>query len=128
MSDPYLYIVTLKIHGLTPTYIWTPALAAGSYEITPVRQSVCQSVCQSVSNHSFSELAPTIFLISCMKLGVHKRKKVTEPDFSGKIPFPRFWGKRGQKCPFWAQNRFFDLFLLIRSNDFSDFQCEVRPI
>ena len=33
----------------------------------------------------------------CMKLGVHKRKKVTEPDFSGKLSFSKKNGKRAQK-------------------------------
>ena len=34
-----------------------------------------------VGNAVFSEMAQTIFLIFCMKLGDYKAKKVTEPDF-----------------------------------------------
>ena len=34
-----------------------------------------------------------------MKLGVHKCKKVTQPNFSQKKGFPRFWAKRGQNGP-----------------------------
>ena len=47
------------------------------------------------------ELAHWIFLIFCMKLGNDKQKKVTEPDFSGKIWFSRNLGKSGKKCHFW---------------------------
>ena len=47
--------------------------------------SVCLSVCLSVSDAKLEKLALRIFLISCMKLGDHKGRKVTEPDFSKKF-------------------------------------------
>ena len=34
-----------------------------------------------VGNAVFSETAPRVFLIFCMKLGDYKDRKVTEPDF-----------------------------------------------
>jgi len=34
-----------------------------------------------------------------MKLRDHKRRKVTEPDFSGKFSFSQKWAKRAQKGP-----------------------------
>ena len=34
-----------------------------------------------VGNAVFSEMALSIFLIFCMKLGYYKGRKVTEPDF-----------------------------------------------
>ena len=72
-----------------------PRLTGRTYKMSVV----CQSASQSACNHFFSESAPTIFLISCMKLGVHKRKKVMEPDFSGKPPFAQIWAKRAQNGP-----------------------------
>ena len=48
----------------------------------------------------FSALALTIFLIFGMKLGEHKWKKVTEPDFSKKYFDPLFWVKKGSKMGF----------------------------
>ena len=53
-----------------------------------------------VGDAVFSELARYFFLIFCMKLGDHKCSKVTKPDFSGKISFPSFGEKRGQKQGF----------------------------
>ena len=50
-----------------------------------------------------------------MKLGVHKRKKVTEPDFSGKLSFSKKLGKRAQKCPKMPKNRGFGLLRKIES-------------
>ena len=41
----------------------------------------------------FSELAHRFFLIFCMKLGDHKWRKVTEPDFSEKFWFSQNFGK-----------------------------------
>ena len=67
---------------------------AGSYEF----RFVSQSVSPSVSSEFFSVLVHYFFLIFYMKLGVNKRKKMTESDFSGKInPVLPFWGKRGSK-------------------------------
>ena len=55
------------------------------------------SVSRSVSRSQlFSELGHRFFLIFGMKLGIHKGWKVTEPDFSGKIPFAQIWAKRAQ--------------------------------
>ena len=56
-----------------------------------VRPLVCHAL--------FSELALRIYLIFCMKLGEHKWKKVTEPDFLGKLPFCPFGGKSAQNRP-----------------------------
>ena len=54
-----------------------------------------------------------------MKLGDHKCRKVTEPDFSEKNPFGRFWAKR-------AQNEVLGIFMKIESLVFSDFLHDVR--
>ena len=68
------------------TYLsWSPACGKGTYELGSVSQSVRQSVSQSVSDALFSELVHYFFLIFFMKLGVHKRSKVTQPDFLGKL-------------------------------------------
>ena len=48
----------------------------------------------------FSKLAYQIYLIFCMKLGVHKCSKVTEPDFSGKILISSKMEKSGPKIGF----------------------------
>ena len=42
-----------------------------------------------------------------MKLVVHKRSKVTAPDFSKKIPFDQIWAKRVQNGPKWPNNGVF---------------------
>ena len=47
-----------------------------------------------------------------MKLGYHKGTKLTEPDFSEKNPFGRFWAKTGPKR---AQNEVFGIFMKIES-------------
>ena len=47
-----------------------------------------------------------------MKLGVHKRSKVTEPDFSGKFSFSQKNGKNGPKM---GKNGIFGLFRKIES-------------
>ena len=62
--------------------------------------SVSPYVSLSVRNALFSALALTIFLIFGMKLGEHKWKKVTEPDFSKKCFDPLFWVKKGSKMGF----------------------------
>ena len=64
----------------------------------------------------------------CMKSGDHKCIKQTEPDFSEKNPFGRFWAKRGKTGPKRAQNEVFGIFLKIASLLFSDFLHEVRGI
>ena len=46
-----------------------------------------------------SVTAPRIFLIFGMKLGDHEWRKVTEPDFPGKIWFAQKRGKRVQNAP-----------------------------
>ena len=56
-----------------------------------------------------------------MKLEIHKCKKVTEPDFSGKFSFAQIWAKRAQKGTFL-------LFLQIRSLAFFDIVHEVREL
>ena len=50
-----------------------------------------------------------------MKLEDHKRRKVTEPDFSGKFSFGQKWGKRPQKGPKRPKNRIFGLLCKIES-------------
>ena len=50
-----------------------------------------------------------------MKLGVHKNRKVTEPDFSGKLSFSKKLGKRVQKGPTRPKNRVFGLLCKIES-------------
>ena len=50
-----------------------------------------------------------LFLIFSVNLGDHKRRKVTEPDFSGKLSFGQKWGKRLQKGPKRPKNRVFGL-------------------
>ena len=45
----------------------------------------------------FLGIGSLVFQIFCMKLGVHKCRKVTEPDFSGKLSFSKKLGKRVQK-------------------------------
>ena len=49
-----------------------------------VRTRRSLQTCMSIPNTFFSELAHHFFLIFCMKLGDHKRRKVMEPDFSQK--------------------------------------------
>ena len=43
----------------------------------------------------YQKTAPRIFLISCMKLGAIRGKKVTKSDFCRKIPKSRFWAQKG---------------------------------
>ena len=51
-----------------------------------------------------------------MKLRDHKRRKVTEPDFSGKFSFSqKKRAKRVQKGPKWPKNRVFGLLRKIES-------------
>ena len=57
-------------------FILDTRVAEVSYEITRFL-----FVCSFVSDALLSELAHDPFLIFCMKLGVSKHKKVTEPDF-----------------------------------------------
>ena len=45
------------------------------------------SVSPSVSNAKLEKLDHEFHLIFSVKLGDHKRRKVTEPDFSEKISF-----------------------------------------
>ena len=47
-----------------------------------------------------------------MKLEVDRGSKVTEPDFSGKLPFSKKIGKKGPKRP---KNRVFGLLCKIES-------------
>ena len=54
-----------------------------------------------VSNAVFSETAPRIFLIFCMKLGDYKGRKVTEPDFWKKFLIWRYSRKSLQISPKW---------------------------
>ena len=86
--------------------VWTPVRRMES----PINS--CPSVRPSVSNAFFSELVHLIFLIFCMKLEIHKCKKVTEPDFSGKFSFAQIWAKRAQKWTFFtfSQNSFISFF------------------
>ena len=50
-----------------------------------------------------------------MKLGDHKRRKVTEPNFSGKFSFGQKWGKSRQKGTKRPKNRVFGLLCKIES-------------
>ena len=50
-----------------------------------------------------------------MKLRDHKCRKVTEPDFSGKLSFSQKWAKRAQKGPKLPKNRVFELLHKIES-------------
>ena len=51
----------------------------------------------SVRDAKFSDLVHYFFLIFPEKLGEHKRRKVIEPDFSGKFLFGQKMGKKGPK-------------------------------
>ena len=73
-----------------------------------------------VSNAVFSETAPRIFLIFCMKLGDYKGRKVTEPDFWKKFLIWRYSRKSLQISPKWDS----DIFLKNCSNDFVGFWPE----
>ena len=70
---------------------------------------------QSVCDTQFSELVHYFFLIFCMKLSDHKRRKVTEPDFSGKFSFSQNWAKSAPKGPKWPKNRVLGLLQKIES-------------
>ena len=60
---------------------------------------VCPLVCQLDSvSLNISETVHLFFLIICMKLGHHKGKKVTEPDFEKKS----FGVTNGGNPPFWG--------------------------
>ena len=50
-------------------------------------------------NEVFSETARRVFLIFCMKLGIYKGRKVTQPDFWKKFLIWRYWRKRLQISP-----------------------------
>ena len=58
----------------------------------------------SVRDANFSDLVHYFFLIFSVKLGEHKRRKVIEPDFSGKFLFGQ---KMGKKDPKKSKNRLF---------------------
>ena len=73
--------------------IGPPRSGKGTYKFMLVSPLVCPW-------HIFSAMALTIILIFCMKLGEHKWKKVTEPDFSKKCFDPLFWVKKGSKMVF----------------------------
>ena len=78
--------------------------------VSSVSLSVSQSVTQCSQNWFI-----TFFLIFSVKLGDHKHRKVTEPDFSGKFSFGQKWGKRPQKGPKKHKNRVFGLLCKIES-------------
>jgi len=94
---------------------WTPGSPEGSYAFMYVRTSVRPYVCNA---RAFLRIGSLVFLILCVKLGIHKHSNVTEPDFSGKIPFARIWQKR----PNWPKNGPFRL--LIESLLFFDIMHE----
>ena len=80
----------------------------------------------SVRDAKFSDLLHYFFLIFSVKLGEHKRRKVIEPDFSGKFLFGQKMGKKGPKR---EKIGFLDAwlsFLGIDSLIFSDSVHEVR--
>ena len=63
------------------TYIIGPPQSGkGTYKF----MLISTYVCPYIRNALFSALALRIFLIFGMKVGEHKWKKVTEPDFSKK--------------------------------------------
>ena len=86
-----------------------------------VRPSIRTSVSPSIMHFPWNWLI-SFFYIFCMKLGVHRGSKVTEPNFSGKLSFSKKWGKRAQKVPKRPKNRVFGLLckielLLFARND-----------
>ena len=58
------------------------------------------SVCPSVL--FFQNWFIGFFWFFCKQLGDHKWRKVTEPDFSGKIPLCPFCAKRGKNGQKWG--------------------------
>ena len=58
----------------------------------------------SARDAKFSDLVHYFFLIFSVKLGEHKRRKVIEPNFSGKFLFGQ---KNGQKGPKKNKNMLF---------------------
>ena len=81
-------------------HIWIFGPALGSYVSRPVRLSVSQSV-RDKSSHTSRHY---FFLIFCNKLACSKCRKVTKPDFAGKLSnffYKQFWGFWG----FWPFSR-----------------------
>ena len=72
--------------------------------------SVCLSVCQSVTNFSQNWVI-LFFWFLVWRSGFIIGSKVTEPDFSGKIPFAQIWTKRAQNglkmrfLEFWQKSK-----------------------
>ena len=60
-----------------------------------VRSFVRPFVRSSVCPDFFSKTGHRIFLIFCMKLDIDKGKRVTKPDFGGKIAKMQIWQKCG---------------------------------
>ena len=82
---------------------------------------ICWLVGWLVGNAVFSETAPRIFLIFCMKLCDYKGRKVTEPDFWKKFLIWRYLRKGLQISP----KSDTDIFLKNGSNNFFGFWPEV---
>ena len=112
LQYPNLKIQHLRIPKVLSLYLTFWTTACGMVLWIQARQSVSPLV----TNALFSELAHQFFLIFCMKLGVHKGSKVTEPDFSGKIWFGLFLGKKPKN----GLKIVFQVFLKIGSQVFSD--------
>ena len=81
-----------------------------SYEFSVVSLSVRPSVSPWLK--SSQDWFISFFLFFCMKLRDHKRRKVTEPDFSGKFSFSQKWAK-------WPKNSVFGLLRKIESSIFA---------
>ena len=62
---------------MTPLVLLAPGLPDGVVSDHPCGLTVLVSVCLFVFRYLFI----SFLLIFCMKLGYHKGKKVTEPDF-----------------------------------------------
>ena len=78
---------------------WTPGLPEGILSNRPCPLVRGQSVGPSLN---ISETAHWFFLIFCMKLGHHKDRKVTEPDFWKKIVGVANGGKTPILDHFWC--------------------------
>ena len=94
------------------SHIWENSCSRDLGQKGPKKDKNVSSVRQWCKVISIGSL---FFLFFCMKLKNHKRRKVTEPDLSGKFSFSKKWAKGAQKGPKWSKNRFFGLLRKIES-------------